>query len=187
MSKHLRFTEEELTELQRRRIVYGGGAGGGRTALLKDRMAAAKPEAYLISIDEAVRLHFEPLLVLNLPMPPSVDNYFRPVPTKTGKARFVLGKEGRAYRRTINALVTCAMVHLFGRFEPPLGGRLELRVIVHFPTAAGDINNRSKALEDALQFAGVYTNDSQLDKVIYERGEKRKPGCVEVSIYAYHA
>ena len=147
----------------------------------KARLIQAHIDAELIRIGIPAAILNAPLVTLNLPMPPSIDNYFVPVPMKNGKARFILGKEGKAYRKEV-------WWHVAQKVSPelrPLCGRLDLYGILHFTTAAGDVDNRSKCLLDSLQWADLYKNDSAFDIVKFERGEKHRPARVIVKIYAH--
>jgi crossover junction endodeoxyribonuclease RusA len=67
---------------------------------------------------------------------------------------------------------------------PKLGSaRLEMKVVI-FPRdrRKQDIDNRIKALWDALGDAGVFDNDEQIDILHIERGEIKKGGGVLVYI-----
>ena len=69
------------------------------------------------------------------------------------------------------------------RWDKHLAGRLEVRVLLHPPTRAmRDIDNSIKALLDAMQDAGVYLNDSQIDLLVIERGAVQRPGMAIVEV-----
>jgi Holliday junction resolvase RusA-like endonuclease len=62
-------------------------------------------------------------------------------------------------------------------------GRLKVDIQLHFPTRRlCDIDNRPKAILDALEQAGVFENDSQVDVLTVERREVRKGGVCLVMI-----
>ena len=66
---------------------------------------------------------------------------------------------------------------------PKLTGRLWLVVYVHPRDRREiDIDNRVKALQDALQHAGVYENDSQIDDLHVKRGLIVQGGRMVVTI-----
>jgi crossover junction endodeoxyribonuclease RusA len=58
----------------------------------------------------------------------------------------------------------------------PAPGRLRCEIVLHCRTATSDIDNRLKALFDALQHAGAYKNDNQIDDCHFRRGAINKAG-----------
>jgi crossover junction endodeoxyribonuclease RusA len=91
--------------------------------------------------------------------PPSANTCFRAL----GRGRVVLSKKYREYISDVQRLV--------GPVEPILG-RLELIILLHAPTRRKyDIDNRIKPLLDAMERAGVFADDEQIDKITVERGE----------------
>jgi crossover junction endodeoxyribonuclease RusA len=66
---------------------------------------------------------------------------------------------------------------------PKLGAaRLEMKVVLYpRDKRKQDIDNRIKALWDALGDAGVFEDDEQIDVLIVERGEiKKGGGCLVI-------
>lgn len=125
-------------------------------------------------------------LRISLPWPPSVNHYWRSVPIRragggTRGTRVILSREGRAYRQEVQ--------REWRRREPvdwsgPLKGRLEVKVMLLPPTRRKfDIDNRMKALLDALEHAGVYLDDGQIDRLEIERWDivNRGTAVVEIS------
>lgn len=112
---------------------------------------------------------------VELPWPPSVNHYWRRVGSRT-----LISKEGRLFRKRVVAMLS---VH---RSEP-LTGRLHVRVFAHPPDRRRrDLDNITKALLDALERGGVYEDDSQIDRLVVERGEVIKGGKAIVEITEVH-
>ena len=111
------------------------------------------------------------MLVLNLPLPPSVNHYWG----THGHRRYV-SKTGVLFKEQVSDYVIEYRV-------PKLGAaRLEMKVVL-FPKdrRKQDIDNRIKALWDALADAGVFDNDEQIDVLMVERGEiKKGGGCLVI-------
>ncbi len=96
-----------------------------------------------------------------LPYPPSVNHYWR----RVGGATLV-SREGRRFRREV-----CAALAAGADTGPPLTGRLAVHVTVCPPDRRRrDIDNVQKAAFDALEHAGVYRDDAQIDRIVVERG-----------------
>jgi crossover junction endodeoxyribonuclease RusA len=112
------------------------------------------------------------MLILSLPLPPSVNHYWGSL----GKRRFV-SKAGKEFKLKVQEYVLEYRV-------PKLGtSRLQMTVILHpRDKRKQDIDNRIKALWDALADAGVYDDDEQIDVLIIERGEIKKGGACRVMI-----
>ena len=106
------------------------------------------------------------MLVLNLPLPPSVNHYWG----AHGHRRFV-SKAGKEFKIAVQDYVIENRV-------PKLGEkRLQMQVTLYpRDRRKQDIDNRIKALWDALAEAGVFDNDEQIDILIVQRGEIRKGG-----------
>lgn len=106
-----------------------------------------------------------------LPYPPSVNHYWRRVGWRT-----LISREGRRYRREVVALLAAQRAR-------PLGGRLFVRVTVFPPDRrAFDLDNRLKALLDALQQGGAFHDDSQIDELVIKRGAVVPDGKTIVEI-----
>lgn len=114
------------------------------------------------------------MIVLNLPLPPSVNSYWG----FSGHRRF-LTKEANSFKRAVADYV------LEYRVPKLAKARLEFTVTLHFKDRrANDIDNRVKALWDALVNANVFDDDSQIDILIVNRGAIKKGGgclvCIDI-------
>lgn len=111
--------------------------------------------------------------MITLPYPPSVNRMWRNV-----NGRTILSEEGRAYRTDVLAAV------LTMRDRPCFEGRIAVSIVAYAPdNRRRDLDNVCKGLLDGMQHAGVYGDDSQIDRLTVERGnvDKAKPR-VEVRI-----
>ena len=107
------------------------------------------------------------MLVLNLPLPPSVNSY-----RTIFRNRMGISKAGKEFKAQVSEYVVEYKV-------PKLGAaRLEMKVVLY----PRDIDNRIKALWDALGDAGVFDDDEQIDVLMIERGEIKKGGGCLVMI-----
>ena len=99
------------------------------------------------------------MLVLNLPLPPSVNHYWG----THGHRRYV-SKAGVMFKEQVSDYVAEFQV-------PKLGAaRLEMQVTLYpKDRRKQDIDNRIKALWDALADAGVFDNDEQIDVLLHRR------------------
>lgn len=112
-------------------------------------------------------------MTLTLPWPPSVNHYY--ARNRNGGVR--IGTRGRAYRTSVLATVMEAGRPRFGT------ARLSVSVEAHPPTRRRfDLDNLGKATLDALEHAGVYQNDGQIDHLSITRHEPQKPGKLVVTI-----
>jgi crossover junction endodeoxyribonuclease RusA len=112
------------------------------------------------------------MLVLSLPLPPSVNSY-----RTIFRNRMGISKAGREFKAKVSGYVIEYKV-------PKLGAaRLEMKVILYpRDKRKQDIDNRIKALWDALGDAGVFDDDEQIDVLLIERGEIKKGGGCLVMI-----
>lgn len=111
-----------------------------------------------------------------LPFPPSVNRMWRSV-----NGRNILSKVGRDYRENgLKVLETQT-----GKKPWPELGRLSVSITVYPPDRRRrDIDNMPKAVLDLLTHGGVYGDDSQIDRLVIERGPVEKGGRVEVRVEA---
>lgn len=109
---------------------------------------------------------------IDLPWPPSINHYWRRVGAKT-----LISLEGRAYR------IAVGKVWLLAK-ERPINGRLKAEIWAFPPDRrARDLDNLLKATLDALQHAGAYEDDAQIDDLHILRGDPEKPGRLTVYLH----
>lgn len=108
---------------------------------------------------------------LTLDWPPSVNHYWRSV-----GGRAILSRAGRQYRDSVAASVLTQ-----GR--PRLAGRLAVRLECRPPDSRRrDLDNVAKGILDGLAHAGVYQDDSQIDRLVIERCPVAAGGLVTVTL-----
>ena len=110
---------------------------------------------------------------ITTPFPPSVNHYWRNV-----RNRVYISKEGVDFARTVARMRDTTK-------RSPLAGRLVVTVHLYAPNKRRyDIDNRCKALLDALTKSGVWLDDEQIDelKIIRCSVAKENPRA-EVEIY----
>lgn len=123
------------------------------------------------------------MIELTLPFPPSVNTYWRH-PTKGPLAgRHLISEKGRAYRDAVGFVVAA----MLGR-SMNLDGRLSVEITAHAPDKRKrDLDNLPKGILDALTHAGVWLDDSAIDRLCIRRGENASGGRVVVKIEAITA
>jgi len=101
-----------------------------------------------------------------LPWPPSMNHYWRRVGPRT-----LISREGRTFRTSV-----CALLGAGGPRRPPAGGRVALAMEAFPPDRRRrDLDNLLKPTLDALQHAGVYEDDSQIDLLVVRRRRPDRP------------
>jgi crossover junction endodeoxyribonuclease RusA len=110
---------------------------------------------------------------LTLPWPPSINHYWRHF-----RGRTVISQEGRTFRTNV-----CALLAGGGPRKPPAGGRIALTLDAFPPDRRRrDLDNIQKPVLDALQHAGVYLDDSQIDLLVTRRCARMENGKLEIEI-----
>jgi len=109
------------------------------------------------------------MILMNLPYPPSINNYW----IASGNRRFV-SKRGRDFKEAVAEYCAEWRVPKFG--DKPMWVDIILRPATK---RLMDVDNCIKPILDALQDAGVFDNDVQVQWVRIERGLPMKGGgCV---------
>ena len=112
-------------------------------------------------------------VTITLPWPPSVNTYYLHVGNRT-----LISSKGRKYRTTVVDMVaSCGQMI---RVE----GRLSVAIGAHPPDRRRrDLDNVLKALLDAMQHAGIYEDDANIDRLEITRlAVQPKNGQVIVTI-----
>lgn len=115
------------------------------------------------------------MLTVELPYPPSVNHYWRRVGPRT-----LISRQGRAYRREV-----AAAVERIDRVaeQIPLTGPLSVEVLLYPPDRRRrDLDNTLKGLLDALEHAGVYLDDSLIERLSVEKRDVVEGGKAVVVI-----
>lgn len=114
------------------------------------------------------------MLTLTLPYPPSINGYYATV-----QGRRVISARGRAYRLSVARTVPRIT---------RLSGRLDVDMDV-YPASRRrmDLDNLWKGLLDALTHAGLWEDDSQIDRLCVTRRDVVKDGAVVLRIRSWDA
>lgn len=116
---------------------------------------------------------------IDLPYPPSVNNYWR----STNRGKFVsvyVTKEGKAFQEATKA----AMWSKFGSIKPDKR-RMHVEIHATMPDRRKrDVDNICKATLDGLTAAMLWVDDSQIDRLLVVRCGVKKPGGVRVIVHA---
>lgn len=108
------------------------------------------------------------MIAFRLDYPPSVNKYWR-----SWRGHVVLSGDGKRYRSAAAEYARAS----------PLTGRLAVSLQLTMPdNRKRDIDNTAKAVLDAIGHAGIWLDDSQVDRLLIERLGIEPPGCVDVII-----
>ena len=112
------------------------------------------------------------MISLTLPLPPTINHYYGQRP-RGGR---YIKPAGQEFRRIVAEIVAQAGYRT-------IEGRVSLFVAIYpADRRKQDIDNRAKALQDALTNAGVWLDDEQIDELHLVRKEVIKGGQVKVVI-----
>jgi len=112
-----------------------------------------------------------------MPWPPTVNHYHQPV--RVGKSvRIIKGQKAREY----GSLIIKHMTDLCLDGEA-ISERLSVSIVLNPPTLRKyDVDNRTKAIFDALSDCGFWLDDEQVDRLIVTKGVKTKGGNVKIKV-----
>ena len=117
-------------------------------------------------------MHGDAILDVVLPYPPSVNHYWR-----YARGRFYISSAGHNYRESVLAA-------LFGCEK--LSSPVALEIEVYPPDRRRrDLDNILKSILDALEYAGVFEDDSQVAFISVERKEVVKGGQCRIRLRKY--
>ena len=112
------------------------------------------------------------MIALTLPLPPTINHYYGNRP-RGGR---YIKPAGVAFRKAVAEIVAAAG-------HRTIEGRVSLFAAIYPANRIRqDLDNRSKALQDALTHAGVWLDDSQIDELTLVRRNVIKGGRVEIVI-----
>ena len=95
--------------------------------------------------------------------------------------RVLISKRGREYKQeVVDLIASMAEQDTF-----PISSRVGMSVMLHAPNRRRyDLDNRAKALCDAIEDAGIFAiGDEQIDALTLRRGEIIKGGRAVVHLY----
>ncbi len=111
------------------------------------------------------------IISLELPFPPSVNHYWRRVGNKT-----LISKDGRTFRLHVQDIVAARRLQI-------IPGHVWVDVVACPPDRRRrDLDNLCKSLLDALEHAGVYEGDHQIQSLRLKWGAVHKGGRALVTV-----
>lgn len=114
---------------------------------------------------------------LTLPWPPSTNTLWRNVRIGNRQAT-LLSEKGREF------FDAAAYEVIRQRDGVRLNGRVACEITLHAPNRRSiDIDNRIKAVLDAITKGALWVDDSQVDVLVVQRGEVRRNGCAAVRVW----
>ena len=119
------------------------------------------------------------MITLRLPFPPSA-NHYNAIAVRGGRPMIYRTAKAKAFYEHVHETV-------WTMCDPrlPLRGRLAVDIQVSPPTKRRcDVSNWCKCIEDALQEAGMFFDDAQIDKLTVNRlpKDEAKEGYAIVTV-----
>lgn len=112
-------------------------------------------------------------VILELPYPPSANRIYR-----RGRFATYLSQEGRDYKMAVAEYVS---ENAIPKFEDT--SKLKVKFILRpRDKRRRDISNCLKIVEDAIQDAGVFSDDFMIEELTIKRGEVISNGLIIVTI-----
>ena len=112
-------------------------------------------------------------VLLELASPPSANHYWRYVNRQVLKS-----KDAKSYIKAVGQIWMVSRQKAFPKDE-----RLKLEVLaMPKDKRRRDLDNLLKILCDALESAGVFKNDSQIDEIVIKRGKVHPEGKVLLTL-----
>lgn len=117
------------------------------------------------------------MIKLELPWPPSVNRLYRATSRNSGKPGVYEIDKAKEYKKEVFVLIKNKKLEGFG------SARVEVDIKAYPPDRyRRDLDNILKAIIDSLEKAGVYKNDSQIDRIQIERKQVVPGGSVLIEI-----
>jgi len=115
---------------------------------------------------------------LVLPYPPTINHYYGHTTTRSGRPRMYIKPAGKTFRRSV-----ALQIMVLGLGKKPMTGPIAMTLEWHPPDRRKrDGDNLLKATQDALQYAGVYKDDSQIVDLRVVKRDVHKGGKIIVTI-----
>lgn len=100
-----------------------------------------------------------------LPYPPTLNTYYRMY-----NGKMLISAKGRAYRKEVGKTLMLPSGSGLKWDGKPLIGDLEVSLFFILPDRRKrDLDNLLKAVFDALQYNGLYKDDSKITKIVAEK------------------
>lgn len=112
---------------------------------------------------------------LTIPLPPSVNSYHRSVTLRSGVAKVLISRDGRAWKK--RALQLAQMQR-----PERMGGKVAVRLDVFFRDNRRDLDNCAKPTLDLLQAVGILENDRQVWDLRMTRGTDKGNPRIEIEV-----